>query len=90
MKRHETILIKFYNRVTGSEAERAEDIPNEARQALSYISYNAMATEFIIEDLEAGHSPKQVSITYRIPRGTIRSIGEKYGVLPRKGAKLRH
>lgn len=89
MKRYEAITIRFYNRVTGSSVDKIEQIPDAARDALSFISYNNLARPFVIEDLEAGHTPKQVSITYQIPRGTIRSMGEKYCILPRKEAKTR-
>lgn len=87
MKRYEAIIVKFYNRVAQTDAERLEDIPAESLKVLSYIKPNDLASAFIIEDLQAGKSPQQISITYQIPRGTIRGIGRKYRILPRNKAK---
>lgn len=84
MKRHEAILVRFYNAVSGQDAEKLEDLPGEALRALSYINPNEMAAPFIIKELEQGKSPKQVGITFQIPRGTVRGIGRKYGILPKK------
>ena len=89
MKRYEKIFTKFYNRIAKPDqpAERLEDIPCEALEAMSYIKHNELAAQFIVEELQAGKTPKQVSITLKIARGTIRGIGRKYGVLPRNRAK---
>lgn len=87
MKRYETIIVKFYNRAAQAEAERLEDIPVDSLKVLSYVKPNEMATPFIIEDLQAGKTPQQISITFQIPRGTVRGIGRKYGILPRNKAK---
>jgi len=83
MKRYEAIITRFYSLVSGKQVDRLEDIPADARQALCYLKYNALATPFICDDLERGLKPSEVAIKYHMSRGSIRNIGRRYGILPR-------
>lgn len=83
-RRHEHFYILFYNTFACQQVETWEQIPNQVQQVLCYMDYETIVTPFVVQFMAEGNSRDAAIIKFGITEWQARSIGEKYGIFPRK------
>jgi len=82
--RIETYLVNYYNYISQEQASCYEDIPEQVRLFLSHLDHLDLVKPFVAIDIQDGMSYHQAAIKYGITPAWARSIGRKFGHLPRK------
>ena len=72
-------MIRFYNRVQGTEVLEVQEIPEDVYKFLIKVPVMGLVTPFIVEDLEKGDSELVISRKYMIGRQVVRRIKKEHG-----------
>lgn len=83
-KRHEKVMCEFYRMVTGTHIETVEAIPAPVMRVLSLYEYEELLRPLVHGELERGKSRQYIADRWGITQAQVRSIGERFGLLPRK------
>ncbi|MCI5080640.1 MAG: hypothetical protein MRY78_03055, partial [Saprospiraceae bacterium] len=59
----------FYNAIAQAEAERFEDIPDEARQILSYMDYHDIVAPLVSRYIDEGGTCMEASNKFGVTEG---------------------
>ena len=83
-KRHEKVMCEFYRMVTGTHIETIAGIPGPVLRVLSLYEYEELLRPIVIGELERGKSRQYIANRWGVTQAQVRSLGEKFGLLPRK------
>ena len=83
-KRHEKVMCEFYRMVTGTHIDTVAEIPPAVMRVLSLYEYEELLRPLVHGELERGKSRQYIADRWGITQAQVRSIGERFGLLPRK------
>jgi hypothetical protein len=78
VQREERFRVAYYNRISGGQAEDITQIPGQALQLLSYLSYYDIIRPFVAENLQEGASVSILTNRYGVSRKYIETVKKKY------------
>ena len=83
-KRHEKVMCEFYRLISGNSIESVDDVPPIVLRVLSLYEYEELLRPLVCGELERGKSRQSIARRWGITEAQVRSLGEKFGLLPRK------
>lgn len=83
-KRHEKVVIEFYRLMTGVQVESLEGIPVITIRVLALYEYEELLRPIVHGELERGRSRQSIAARWGVTEAQVRSLGERFGLLPRK------
>lgn len=81
-RRYEFWIIRFYNEISGADAEQLEDIPPRALVVIMTMTHNDRVRPFILNEIRAGmKNRRQLATKYEVSEGFVRHLGRIMKVL---------
>ena len=74
VKHREKWIVKFYNRISGSDAESYRDIPPETLTFILGMNFREVLVPFIRESKSKGRSLMAISNQLKVPKSTCGRI----------------
>lgn len=83
-KRHEKVICEFYIFMTGIHVDDVLQIPEAVLHIIALYEYEELLRPIIYRELERGKSRQSIADRWGITQAQVRSLGERFGLLPRK------
>lgn len=83
-------LCRFYNDISGAQAQSLDEIPGHAIELLQALDHETVVRGYVVRDIRRGVAIDLIAERYGITRQRVRNIGRDFGLYKKYRRSAQH